>query len=196
MIPTPSLFFSLTTSPVLLTPPFRFIVRLHDISTPDFCTLQIVDFLICKSFHALLASASEAEAARIGRCLQDLLAAVYRWKVRRGVVVPPTLPCHALSCYAERCYYLVRSLCSLPICPSLHLVAHSCSPLLLWRQWFILALYSPPLSLSRSYPLPIPLTTPLSPFSLVRVMSVHTERSVRASLARPAPPRRGRAAAT
>lgn len=58
-----------------------FVVRLHEVSTPRFSTFQVIDYFVCRAFHPLLAGASEAEAARIGRFLAELLATVHRWKV-------------------------------------------------------------------------------------------------------------------
>ncbi|CAI5508079.1 unnamed protein product, partial [Closterium sp. Naga37s-1] len=53
---------------------------MHAAATPQFCTFQMVDAFVCKSFHPLLASSSEAEAGRLGRFVLEILQAIYRWK--------------------------------------------------------------------------------------------------------------------
>ncbi|CAI5989953.1 unnamed protein product, partial [Closterium sp. NIES-65] len=58
----------------------KFILRMHAAATPQFCTFQMVDAFVCKSFHPLLASSSEAEAGRLGRFVLEILQAIYRWK--------------------------------------------------------------------------------------------------------------------
>ncbi|GJP77194.1 hypothetical protein CLOP_g7622 [Closterium sp. NIES-67] len=63
----------------------KFILRLHAAATPQFCTFQIIDAFVCKSFHPLLASSSEAEAGRLGRFVLEILQAIYRWKADAAV---------------------------------------------------------------------------------------------------------------